>query len=99
MASLASMVATSELLGESFDRPAAGRLDPPPPANRGRPGVIQVEPPTRGSGEASRPFPAPAAEPPPRRSARGGAAPEGRVLRRPGGSTGPAVPSGARPAF
>jgi hypothetical protein len=27
--SLAAMVATSELLAESFDRPAADRLDPP----------------------------------------------------------------------
>jgi hypothetical protein len=42
--SLAAMVATSELLAESFDRPVSDRLDPPLP-DLGRPGVIQVEPP------------------------------------------------------
>jgi hypothetical protein len=45
--SLAAMVATSELLVESFGRPVSGRLDPPLP-DLGRPKVIQVEPPEPG---------------------------------------------------
>jgi hypothetical protein len=45
--SLAAMVATSELLVESFGRPVSGRLDPPVP-DLGRPKVIQVEPPEPG---------------------------------------------------
>ena len=45
--SLAAMVATSELLVESFDYPVSGPVDPPVP-DLGRPGVLQVEPPRQG---------------------------------------------------
>lgn len=66
VASLAAMVATSELLAESFDRPAADRLDPPMP-DLGRPGIIQVEPPRQEpvavTTPAAAPAPATAAEP------------------------------------
>jgi translation initiation factor IF-2 len=94
--SLAAMVATSELLVESFDYPVSGRLDPPVP-DLGGPGVLEVEPPRPGRGKrpAGRSR-APAAEPAPRptpagRPARGGAAasPDGGraivvvVVRRP----------------
>jgi len=40
--SLAAMVATSELLVESFDYPVSGPVDPPVP-NLGRPGVLQPD--------------------------------------------------------
>jgi hypothetical protein len=80
--SLAAMVATSELLVESFGRPVSGRLEPSAPDLNG-PGVIQVEPPERGRGKSpgGRP-PSAAAGPPPRRRstlrppAEGGARPE-----------------------
>ena len=74
--SLAAMVATSELLVESFGRPVSGRLDPPLP-DLGRPKVIQVEPPEPG--RAGRPGGrSGAAEggPPPRRRSPAGAGPE-----------------------
>ena len=54
--SLAAMVATSELLVESFGRPVSGRRDPPLP-DLGRPKFIQVEPPEPGrAGAAWRPI-------------------------------------------
>ena len=80
--SLAAMVATSELLVESFGRPVSDRLEPPAP-DLGRPGVIQVEPPGRGRGQApGGRSPAPAAGPSlrrgsaPRPPAAGAAGPE-----------------------
>jgi hypothetical protein len=79
--SLAAMVATSELLVESFDYPVSGPVDPPVP-NLGRPGVLQVEPPRQGR---ATPPPGrswePAAEPAPRPpKAHGGAsADDGRA--------------------
>jgi hypothetical protein len=70
--SLAAMVATSELLVESFGRPVSDRLDPPLP-DLGSPKVIQVEPPEPGRvgppGGRSRP---PKAAPPPRRRSAAG---------------------------
>jgi hypothetical protein len=95
VASLAAMVATSELLAESFDRPAADRLDPPLP-DLGRPGIIQVEPPRHGWVKPpgrSRP---PAAEPPRRRSDRGGDAARGGAPP-PGGRAGTVVAVQHRP--
>jgi hypothetical protein len=77
--SLAAMVATSELLVESFDYPVSGPVDPPVP-NLGRPGVLQVEPPRQGRaksppGRSREPATEPA--PPPRTAGRrhGGGAP------------------------
>jgi hypothetical protein len=77
--SLAAMVATSELLVESFDYPVSGPVDPPVP-NLGRPGVLQVEPPRQGRaksppGRSREPATEPA--PPPRKAGRrhGGGAP------------------------
>jgi hypothetical protein len=66
--SLAAMVATSELLTESFGRPVSDRLEPSANPDLGRPDVIQVEPPerSRGSVPAGRSR-QPAAAPPPRR--------------------------------
>ena len=73
--SLAAMVATSELLVESFDYPVSGPVDPPVP-NLGRPGVLQVEPPRQGR---AKPPPGrsrePAAEPAPRPPKADGGAP------------------------
>ncbi|HEV3012680.1 MAG TPA: hypothetical protein VG499_05350, partial [Actinomycetota bacterium] len=64
--SAAAMVASSELLVESFGAPAPRRLDPPVP-DLGTLGTIQVEPPkeepTKRPAGRSRP---PAATPPPR---------------------------------
>jgi hypothetical protein len=66
VASLAAMVATSELLVESFGRPVP-ELDPPF-AGLGPPEVIQVDPPER---KRAKPPPgrsrAPAGDPPPPR--------------------------------
>jgi hypothetical protein len=79
--SLAAMVATSELLVESFGRPVSDRLEPPAP-DLGRPGVIQVEPPQPGRGKPGGRSRAPAGEPSPRRGSvprpqtGGGAGPE-----------------------
>jgi hypothetical protein len=56
VASLAAMVATSELLVESFAQPVAEQPDPPAP-DLGVPGVIQVEP--RAGGARSLPPAAP----------------------------------------
>jgi hypothetical protein len=73
--SLAAMVATSELLVESFDYPVSGPVDPPVP-NLGWPGVLQVEPPRQGRAKSppgrSR---EPSAEPAPRPRRAGGDAP------------------------
>jgi hypothetical protein len=67
VASLAAMVATRELLVESFGRPVPERLDPPYPGLRS-PEVIQVDPPERKRAkpptDRAR---APAGAPPPRR--------------------------------
>jgi hypothetical protein len=75
VASLAAMVATSELLVASFAQPVAEQPDPPVP-DLGVPGVIQVEPPGRGRATpppAGPVIPSPsrshAAVPPPRRRA------------------------------
>jgi hypothetical protein len=74
--SLAAMVATSELLVESFGRPVSGRLDPPLP-DLGRPKVIQVEPPEPGRvGRPGGRSGAAEGGPPPRRRSPAGAAPE-----------------------
>jgi hypothetical protein len=74
--SLAAMVATSELLVESFGRPVSGRLDPPVP-DLGPPNVIQVEPPEPGRvGPPGRRPGASEGSPPPRRRSPGWAAPE-----------------------
>jgi hypothetical protein len=74
--SLAAMVATSELLVESFGRPVSGRLDPPVP-DLGPPKVVQVEPPEPGRvGPRGRRPGAPGGSPPPRRRSPGGPAPE-----------------------
>jgi hypothetical protein len=64
--SLAAMVATSELLVESFGRPVSGRLEPSPP-DLSRPDVIQVEPPGRARATVPPGRSRTAAEPPPRR--------------------------------
>jgi hypothetical protein len=74
--SLAAMVATSELLVESFGRPVSGRLDPPLP-DLGRPKVIQVEPPEPGRvGRPGGRSGAAEGGPPPRRRSPAGAGPE-----------------------
>jgi hypothetical protein len=74
--SLAAMVATSELLAESFGRPLPGRLEPSAP-DLGRPDVIQVEPPERGRGKPpGRRSDAAAAGAPPRRRHAPGSRPE-----------------------
>jgi hypothetical protein len=74
--SLAAMVATSELLVESFGRPVSGRLDPPLP-DLGRPKVIQVEPPEPGRvGRPGGRSGAAEGGPPPRRRPPAGAGPE-----------------------
>jgi hypothetical protein len=112
--SLAAMVATSELLVESFGRPVPERLDPPFPDLR-PPEVIQVDPPER-----ERPKPPPTAPGPPRAvRRRTGSPPPGRpaaprrrwvapawswswTAARPGGtgswSTGPARPPPSGPS-
>jgi hypothetical protein len=74
--SLAAMVATSELLVESFGRPVSGRLDPPLP-DLGGPNVIQVEPPEPGRvGRPGGRSGAAEGGPPPRRRSPAGAGPE-----------------------
>jgi hypothetical protein len=74
--SLAAMVATSELLVESFGRPVSGRPDPPLP-DLGRPKVIQVEPPEPGRvGRSGGRSGAAEGGPPPRRRSPAGAGSE-----------------------
>jgi len=83
--SLAAMVATGELLVESFGRPVSDRLEPPAP-DLGRPGVIQVEPPRPGRGKPGGRSRAPAGEPPPR----SGSVPRPQT----GGGAGPGAAAG-----
>ena len=84
--SLAAMVATSELLVESFDYPVSGPVDPPVP-NLGRPGVLQVEPPRQGR-----------AKPPPGRSREPAAEPAPRPPKADDGRAGVVVAVQRRPA-